>query len=323
MSRRFRRPTSATSAVPTAAVGDVAARAAALRRLELTVTRRLDGLLAGEHRAAVAGPGSERAAPRRYSPGDDARRIDWNLTARSPEVQVRATDADRELELWVVADRSASLDFGTTVREKREVVLGVAAAFGFLAARGGNRVGFVVPGGDDLVRLPPRPGRRALLAALARLHDQPRRPHGPGAGADLAGALTHLDRVRARRGQVIVVSDFLDPADWATPLRRLAHRHQVVVVQVVDPRELELPDVGMLALVDPETGRRIELNTASARVRDRYAEAARVRHGAIADGVRRAGAAHLVVSTDEDWLVAVARFVGRDRVHARTSARVS
>jgi uncharacterized protein (DUF58 family) len=300
----------------------VAARAAELRRLELRVSRLLDGVLAGEHRSARSGPGSERAAPRRYTPGDDARRIDWNLTARSAEVQVRSTDADRELETWIVADRSASLDFGTTVREKREVVLAVVAAYGFLAARGGNRIGRRVPGASGLVRLEPRSGRAALLASLARLHDLGRQAGAPGAGADLTGALTQLERVQRRRGQIVVVSDFLDPSEWALPLRRLGLRHTVVAVQVVDPREFALPDVGLLALVDPESGRTIEVNTGSRALRDRYAAAAADRHADIARRVRLAGAGHLVVSTEEDWLVALARFVGRDLAHDRVLARV-
>ncbi|MFM7537080.1 MAG: DUF58 domain-containing protein [Acidimicrobiales bacterium] len=302
-----------SSAVPSARPAQVAARAAELRRLEVRISRLLDGVLAGEHRTVRTGPGSERAAPRRYEPGDDARRIDWNLTARSAEVQVRATDADRELETWIIADRSASLDFGTTVREKREVALAVVAAFGFLAARSGNRIGLLLAGGPSIVRVAPRCGRTALMAALAVLHDQPRHAAGPGAGADLPEALTHLERVQARRGQLVVVSDFLDAGDWATPLRRLGLRHEVIAVQVVDPRELALPDVGLLAVVDPETGRTLEVPTGSARLRERYATAAAERHAGIARRVRAAGARHLVVSTEEDWLVAVARFVGRDQ----------
>lgn len=284
-----------------------------LRRLELDVTRRLDGLLSGDYLARAVGPGTEPAGARAYQPGDDARRIDWNLSARAMAPHVRTTDADRELETWVVADRSASLDFGTARREKREVVLAALAAFGSLSVRAGNRFGVLVAGGEKLLRIPARSGPRALMAALAAVYDTPRRGSGPAAGADLAAALTRLHRTQQRRGQVIVLSDFLDRGDWSTALRRIALRHQVIAVPVLDPRELELPPVGMLALVDPETGQRLHVQTNSPALRERYAAAAAARQEEIRRAVLRSGAEYLPLTTDRDWLVDIAAFVSSRR----------
>jgi len=284
-----------------------------LRRLELDVTRRLDGLLSGDYLASAVGPGTEPAGARAYQPGDDARRIDWNLSARAMAPHVRTTDADRELETWVVADRSASLDFGTARREKREVVLAALAAFGSLSVRAGNRFGVLVAGGEKLLRIPARSGPRALMAALAAVYDTPRRGSGPAAGADLAAALTRLHRTQQRRGQVIVLSDFLDRGDWSTALRRIALRHQVIAVPILDPRELELPPVGMLALVDPETGQRLHVQTNSPALRERYAAAAAARQEEIRRAVLRSGAEYLPLTTDRDWLVDIAAFVSSRR----------
>ncbi|MBV9660275.1 MAG: DUF58 domain-containing protein [Acidimicrobiales bacterium] len=287
----------------------VAAKAATLRRLELQVTRRLDGMLTGDYLAVAAGPGTERSGARPYEPGDDARRMDWNLTARALTPHVRTTDADTEMETWVVADRSASLDFGTAQCEKRDLVLAAAAAFGFLTARHGNRLGLLIGGGDDLMRVPARSGRVSMMAALSSLYESPRTHRGPGPKADLAATLDSLNRSKRQRGQVVVVSDFLDGSDWRTSVSRLALRHQVVGVQVTDPRELRLPDIGILGVIDPETGRRLHVQTNSAALRTRFEAAAAERHQRIRADLVSAGAEHLHLSTDRDWLIDFARFV--------------
>ena len=289
-------------------VTDQLGRAEVLRRLELQILRRLDGRASGDHHTSALGPGSERAGARQYEPGDDARRIDWNLTARSHAVHVRTTEADRELQTWVVADCSASLDFGTADAEKRDLVLGTAASFGILTARAGNRFGVTVAGGDRLVNRPAATGRRALLAALAAVHDSPRQDGAPAPGADLAAALDAVRRLQPRRGVVIVASDYLDQSDWVASLRRVALRHQVVAVHVVDPRELALPDVGLLSVVDPESGRLVHVRTGSAALRARYAAAADQRMQQITKGIRSTGAGYLHVRTDSDWLTQVVAY---------------
>jgi uncharacterized protein (DUF58 family) len=296
---------------PTAAAA--AARATVLRRLELEVVRRLDGSASGDHRTDAFGPGSERAGARAYEPGDDARLIDWNLTARAGQVHVRTTEADREVETWVVADRSASLDFGTARVEKRDVVLGATAAFGALTVRGHNRLGLLVCGGARLEHRPARAGRSWLMAVLATVHDTPRFGRTPADGADLASALGRVAVAQHRRSQVVVVSDFLGGDTWQKPLRRLALRHQVLCVHVTDPRELELPGVGILAVVDTETGRQRYVQTSSGSLREKYRAAAAERHAGIVRAVASSGAEYLHLSTGGDWLTDVIRFAQRRR----------
>lgn len=299
--------------VPSAPPATITSKAAVLHRLELDVSRRLDGLLSGDYVAFSTGPGSEPAGARPYTAGDDARRIDWNLTARALAPHVRTTEADRELETSLIVDRSPSLDFGTAHREKREVAMAAVAAFGFLSARAANRLNVLIAGGDQLVWLPAKQGRAGLLAALSRIYDSPRRDQPPGPDADLTAALVRAERTQHRRGQVIVVSDFLDSSEWVKPLRRLGLRHQVVAAHVTDPRELTLPAVGMLAVVDVETGRHLHVQTNSSALRKRYEAAAAARYNSIRRSVLEAGAEHIHLSTDRDWLLDVARFVGRRR----------
>lgn len=286
------------------------APAEVLRRLQLSVTRRLDGLLQGDHLGLVPGPGSEAGDSRVYVLGDDVRLIDWNVTARTTVPHTRDAVADRELETWALLDLSASLDFGTARCEKRDLVVAATAAIGHLTARGGNRMGALVVTGETSRRLAPRSGRQAVAALLHTLVTTPRAQPRPGSpGTDLAGALEQLVRPPRRRGLTVVVSDFLSDGDWGRPLRALAARHEVLAIEVVDPRELALPDVGLLTLVDPETGRVHEVQTARRALRERYAAAAVAQRAGIAATVRRAGAAHLVLRTDRDWLVDFARFV--------------
>lgn len=283
-----------------------AGREAALRRLELRITRRLDGLLHGDHQGLVLAAGTELGEAREYRVGDDVRRMDWSLTARTTVPHVRDTIAERELEAWLVVDRTPSMDFGTALCEKSETALGAVAAFGFLNNRAGNRTGAVLVGCDgdgSSVVLPARSGRDAVFGLL---HTLSTRPGGPG---DLAGALATADRVARRRGLVVVVSDFLDPPSWGVPLRRLTSRHQVVAVEVLDPREDVLPPVGLLTLVDPETGRRIEVQTDSKKLRRRFETAASARRSAVAKELRAAGARHVVLSTERDWFLDLVKAV--------------
>jgi uncharacterized protein (DUF58 family) len=300
---------------------DVLEPAEALRRLELIVTRRLDGLLQGDVRGLVPGHGSEPGEAREYSPGDDVRRMDWNVTARMMHPHVRETIADRELESWVLADLSASLSFGTADCEKRDLAIAAVAAVGFLTNRHGNRMGSCILTSDGRRQVvPARGGRTHLLQILHRLLVA---PTGDGGGAvDLATGILELDRLAARRGLAVVVSDFLAPPGWERSLRRLSTRHDVLCVEVLDRRELELPPVGVLEVIDPESGRVREVQTSDPRLRARYAEAAAAQRHAIARSIRAAGADHLVLRTDRDWLGDVVRFVVMRRRRVETLRRV-
>lgn len=286
-----------------------------LRRLELTVTRKLDGLLHGEYQGLRPGPGTEPGEARLYQPGDDVRRIDWAVTARTGEPHVRMPVAERELETWIVVDLSASLDFGTADYEKRDIAVAAVAAVGYLTARMGNRVGAVIVQGAGSTRVPARSGRDHLRALLHRTISAPR--VDGGGQTDLASALVQADRLAQRRGLVVVVSDFLGDERWVRALRAMTARHEVLGIEVLDPRELELPDVGVLDLVDPETGARVEVQTGDERLRKRYAEAAAAQRAAIARSLRDAGADHLVLRTDRDWLLDVVAFVDRRRRRQR------
>ncbi len=290
-----------------------------LRHLELQVTRRLDGILQGDYRGLLPGPGSEPGEARAYQPGDDVRLIDWNVTARTTEPHVRMPIADRELETWVVVDLSASLDFGTAAWEKRDLALAALAAVGHLTARVGNRLGAVVVHAGTTTTVAARPGRDHLRGVLHRAVAMPR--VDGGGTTDLGAAVARCARLARRRGLVVLISDFLGAQGWERPLRGLAARHDVLAVEVIDPRELALPDVGILSLVDPETGQHLEVRTGDAKLRTRYAEAAARQRQATARSLRGAGADHLVLRTDRDWLFDMVGFVDRRRRRRAAPAR--
>jgi uncharacterized protein (DUF58 family) len=278
-----------------------------LRKLELTVRNKLDGLLQGNYLGLVPGPGSESGESRPYVPGDDVRRMDWPVTARTTQAYVRQTVADRELETWIVADLSPSLDFGTANSEKRQLVLAAITAVAHLTVRSGNRIGAIVTTGESSYRIPARAGAvhaRHLIKKVAQT------PRATSAGrGDLAVALDQLRRPPRRRGLVAIVSDFLGDNDWERPLRALSGRHQLLGVEILDPRELELPRAGLVTFADPETGSQLEVQTSDPGLRARYALAAAEQRVQIATMLRHAGAAHLQLRTDRDWIADVVRFV--------------
>lgn len=305
---------------------------AALRRLELAIVRKLEGFLHGEHLGLLPGPGTEAAEARVYRPGeDDVRRMDWSVTARTTVPHVRDVIADRELETWAMVDLSASMDFGTAALEKRDLAVAAVATVGFLTNRLGDRFGGFVVRGGRLRRWPARSGRLALYGLLRSLLDEPRTAvEEPD--DDFTSSLEQLSRAQQRRGLRVVVSDFLDgsgdldptvPPSWERAMRRLSTRHQVLAVEIVDPRELELPDVGVVWLTDPETGETREVNTGSAELRSQYAAGAAEHRERVRIALRRSGAAHLTLRTDRDWVADTARFVlGHRRVAAKLHAPV-
>ncbi len=286
-----------------------------LRRLELEVTRRLDGLLHGDHRGLVPGHGTELGETREYQPGDDVRRIDWNVTARLSEVYIRQTIAERELQTWLIIDRSARMDFGTAQREKRDLGLAAAAAVGFLTSRDGNKLGAVLAGRGEPVVIPARGSRKHLLRIL---HDIAETPRQDNTGVtDLADAAGRLASVARRRGLVTVISDFQVEPGWETALGILARRHDVLAVQVIDQREFELPNVGLITIRDPATGRVRELATHKKSVREAFARAATERQRKLSDDLRHARVEHLVLSTDRDWLDDLVHFVAQRQLRLR------
>jgi uncharacterized protein (DUF58 family) len=292
---------------------DLAAAEPLLRKLELTVRNKLDGLLQGNYQGLVPGPGTEAGDSRPYVAGDDVRRMDWPVTARTSTPHVRQTIADRELETWLVVDLSPSVNFGTAQTEKRELVLAAITAVVHLTARGGNRVGALITNGEQVIRLPALAGQAHARWVIRRIAATPRAESG--GAADLTAMLESLRRPQRRRGLVAVMSDFISsgpsdaPLTWERPMRALSERHQLLAIEVLDPRELELTPAGLVTFADPESGRRLEVQTSDAGLRRRYAQAAQTQRDTIATALRHAGAAHLQLRTDRDWLTDVVRFV--------------
>lgn len=274
--------------------------AALLRALDLSIGHRVEGLLAGDYRSALLGVGSELAQVRPYEPGDDVRLMDWNVTARTSVPHVRVNLAERVMVTWLLLDTSPSMSFGTADRRKADVAEGAALAVGHLATRRGNRLGLLTFGDSDPRTLPPRQGQVGLLGLLTALRREPERT-ATGA-TSLGAALRRAGGSARQRSLVVVVSDFRGPPDWRRPLLELAARHDVVAVEVRDAREQELPDVGELWLVDPETGRQLRVDTRSKRLRQRFAAAAADERRGVARTLASVGAGHVVLTTAGDWL---------------------
>lgn len=277
-----------------------------LKRLELDITIKLDGLLQGNYLGLVPGHGSEPGETRRYAAGDDVRRIDWNVTARMQTPYVRESIADRELETRVLVDLSPSLDFGTGLCEKRDLVLASTAAVGFLTNRIGNRFGSVMLHDGKMHQTKPRAGRDHVRSLLHRIQTADRVDQ---ANTELGAGIARMAATARRAGLMVIISDFLSDDSWSTPLKRLAVRHQVLCIEVIDPRELEMPNVGLITVVDPESGRLREVNTADAKMRARYAAEAQAQRNRHALDIQSAGAEHLVLRTDRPWLIDLVRFV--------------
>lgn len=291
---------------------------ALLRRVEMRVARRLDGVLQGERRGRRPGPGGEASITRAYSPGDDVRWIDWPLTARSPEAMVRVPELEPVLTAWALVDTSPSMQFGSRVRTKDDLAREALAGFGTVLRRRGDRLGIAATatGTLDLIR-PPRGDRRGLVSALAALDRMP--PAPTGSRTDLAGAIRRLGRVARHRGAIAVISDFPDQLDLEPALGGLARRHDVIAIELRDARERELPaSLGMVRLRDMETGTTQLVDTADPRFQDRLAQVAAEADAARAAMFARVGARRVVLDTDRDWVLELAR--GLSRVTHRRAA---
>lgn len=291
---------------------------AALRTLELTVSRKLDGILHGDHLGLIPGPGSEPGESRIYQPGDDVRRMDWAVTARTTHPHVRQMIADRELETWLVVDMSASLDFGTTTCEKRDLAVAAAAAICYLNVGGGNRLGALVSNGADTIRVPARSGREHVQTLLRTIATTPKA--AVGVRGDLAATIDALRRPERRRGMAVIISDFLGPINWMRPLRAISARHEVLAVEVLDPRDVELPDIGDVVLQDAESGAVREF-TIDTQLQTDFARAAAAHRAEVARTIRGCGAPVMTLRTDRDWIGDIVRFVSHRRRGAMAGRR--
>ena len=282
-----------------------------LRGLDMTVRRRLEGLVPGDQRTPAVGAGTELAQVRAYREGDDVRQIDWNATARTGEPQVRVHVAERSTTTWLVLDTSASMAFGTADRLKVDVAEGAALSIGRLATRRGNRLGVVAFGQDGQRVLRPRQGRAGQAPLMRLLSADPGRPQRPD--DTLSGALGTVASLANSRSLVVVIADFRGDRSWVAPLKRLGARHGVLALEIRDPREQELPDIGSVVLTDPESGRQLRVDTRSRTLRERFAAAAAAERADVARELRRCNADHAVLSTQGEWFRELARFLGGPR----------
>jgi uncharacterized protein (DUF58 family) len=278
-----------------------------LRQLEWRVVRRLDGMLQGDYRTLFRGTGVDFTDLREYEPGDDLRHIDWNVTARMDTPYVREYVEDREITAWLLLDRSASMGFGPVDRQKSLVLAEIATTLAQVLTRGGNRVGAALfDGAVETIR--PGQGRDQVLRISHALLRPPQpRADRTGTTTDLGVLLRATMGFVRRRSLLVIVSDFLTQPGWEKPLALLARRHDVVAIQVVDPRESELPAVGMVYVEDAETGEQIFVDTNDPVFRHRLIEAARDRQETLVAAARRSGTDIYTVATDDDLVRALVR----------------
>ncbi|MFF5291104.1 DUF58 domain-containing protein [Paractinoplanes globisporus] len=286
-----------------------------LRRLEWRLGRRLDGRLQGAYRTVWHGAGIDFTDLRVYLPEDDVRHIDWNVTARVDEPYVRLYTEDREMTCWLVIDRSASMRFGREAG-KESVAAELAISLGRLVSQGGNRVGAILFDNDAQQVIPPRTGRDQILR-IARDLLRPAAKSRSSNTTDLSGMfrLAAATTVR-RRSLIFVMSDFIGDPGWERELARLTHRHEVVVIRIVDPAELDLPDLGLVLVEDAETGEQLLVDTSDPLLRGRLATQVDAREDAVAAAMRTAGVGAYRITTDQDLLAALVTMVqqsGRGR----------
>ncbi|HEU5392879.1 MAG TPA: DUF58 domain-containing protein [Streptosporangiaceae bacterium] len=284
-----------------------------LARLEWRVVRRLDGRLMGGYRTAHRGAGTDLAGLRDYIEGDDARHIDWNVTARLNEPQLRVFTEDRELTAWLVLDRSASMAVGMRGRGKDDVLGELALVLARLFGRGGNRVGALLYDTGSIRTIPPGTGRRHALrigAELARTAASRPRPGQNHQGTtDLAAMLDAVAKLARRRALIVVVSDFIGDGDWGRSLLRLVPRHEVVALRITDTADDELPDVGLVVIEDAETGEQLVVDSSDPLLRARLRAGVAERDTRLAAGMSRAGVPLHRIGTDADLATALIEVV--------------
>jgi uncharacterized protein (DUF58 family) len=290
-----------------------------LHRLEWRVVRRLDGRVEGGYRTPRRGSGLDFAGIRPYEEGDDARHIDWNVTARLDEPQVREFNEDRELTTWLVLDRSASMVVGGPGRGKQDVLAELALILARVLGRNGNRVGAVLydgalPNAGSTRIVPPRTGRGHVLR-IGRELDRAAESRA-AATTDLAAMLETVASL-ARRCLVVVISDFIGTGEWQRPLARLVHRNDVVALRVVDRADDALPEVGLIVVEDAETGEQLLVDSADPWFRARFRNGVDERDAGLQSGMRRAGVPLHRVDTGSDLVQTLLAVVAETRRRRR------
>jgi uncharacterized protein (DUF58 family) len=277
-----------------------------LQRLDWQVIRRLDGLLQGDYRSLFYGYGVDFADLREYQPEDDIRYIDWNVTARMDTPYVRKYVEDREITAWFLLDLSPSVDFGTVQNQKRTMLIDFVTTFARLLTRHGNRVGAIFYGNRLERTIPARGGRNQVLRITHDLLQQPRLPSAPFTNLTplIEGGLNAIKG----RSLVFVISDFISEPGWERSLSLLNQRHEVLAIRLFDPREIDLPDIGLIIMEDAETGEQLYVDTHDKKFRQRFSQAAQEREKTLADIFKRTGVDVLSLSTEDDLVRAIVRF---------------
>jgi uncharacterized protein (DUF58 family) len=291
---------------------------ALLMRLEWTVIRKLDGLLQGDYRTLFRGFGLDLADLREYQPFDDVRHIDWNVTARTQIPHVRVFTEDRDVTAWLLLDLSPSVDFGSGTVSKRQMLGEFAAVVARLLTRRGNKVGAILCNGQDDFVIPPRSGRRHVLDLAEQIFSRPRLLRAPQ--TDLGAFFRRSLNVIRRRSLIFVVSDFISKPGWERALSMLSHRHEAIAVRLVDPMDAALPDIGLLAIQDPETGEQLFVDTTDKAFRRRFATMAAQSEEAQMEAFSGAGVDVLELSTGDDLIDAVMRFAGLRKARIRLAS---
>lgn len=281
-----------------------------LLRLEWKVVRRLDGRLQGAHRTTHRGSGIDFTGLRAYSDGDDARHIDWNVTARLDAPHLRVFTEDRELTVWLVLDRSASMVAGRPGRGKHDVLAELALVLARMFGRSGNRVGALLFDTGMLRVVPPGTSRRHALRIGAEVERTEARG---GSTTDLAEMLDAAGRLARRRALIVVLSDFIGEGDWERSLQRLVRRHEVVALRIVDTADDVLPEAGLIVVEDAETGEQLVVDSADPLLRVRFRAAVDARDARLTAGMRRAGVPVHRIDTDRDLAEALVEVVARTR----------
>ncbi|MCX8999895.1 DUF58 domain-containing protein [Rhizobiaceae bacterium BDR2-2] len=286
-----------------------------LARLEWTVIRRLDGLLRGDYRTLFRGFGLDLADLREYQTYDDVRHIDWNVTARTEVPHVRVFNEDREATAWFFLDLSPSTGFGSGEVTKRQVLMEFTAVLARLLTRQGNKVGAVLFNGVDEEIVPPRSGRMQVLRIISRIMASPVLPRAPQ--TNLGAAINRALAMFRRRGMVFVISDFISTPGWAWALLRLSGRHEGIAVRLVDPLDMLLPDVGLLAFEDIETGEQVVIDTNDRAFRRRFIAEVERNEAMLEEAFSKAGLDVLELSTGDDLVDAIMRFADLRKASGR------
>ncbi len=274
-----------------------------VRRIEIKTRSIVDEMLGGEYHSVFKGRGMEFSEVRTYIEGDDIRSIDWNVTARMGEPYVKKHVEERELTVMLVVDASASGNFGSVKRMKGEVAVELCALLAFSAIKNNDRVGLIIFTDEIEKFIPPKKGKNHVLRVIRELlYFEPRKT-----GTDLSGALGFLNRVQRKKAVVFLVSDFF-AGDYESALRVAARRHDCIAISLNDPREAELPNVGLVELFDPETGEAELVDTGSKRYRREYAEKMSKRKNDIRAQFRSTGVDQIDISTSADYVEALIRF---------------